>query len=121
MSIRKAVATLLATLVAGCAGRGAIVSAAPAPRAASAISAPVNFRVHLPGAIVAAHSRSMKYVSVNTASVAVIVTPARGPGSAPVLIGCSAGTCAGTVPASESPRPQVVLRQLRVTRRLTGR
>lgn len=80
--------------------------AAPAPSAqptlassASTHTAQVRVTVVVPAQTTSAHGRGAAYISSGTQSVAVIITPPGGTPGRPVLIACSAGTCAGTVGA----------------------
>ncbi|HZO93473.1 MAG TPA: hypothetical protein VFB22_06850 [Candidatus Baltobacteraceae bacterium] len=91
---------LAAVLLSGCGGGGAFAPPVPVGRQAAGQTVAVQFTIALPApAGTSAVRRRVRYVSASTKSATVVVTPAGGTASAPVVIACTKSACSGTVQA----------------------
>ena len=94
--VGRAAAIVCTMLACGCGGAGTLTSSAALPTKTSvSASAMVHLKFVVPANMPKAKARSKQYVSANTQSLTVTVTPAGGAASAPVIVACTT-TCSAS-------------------------
>lgn len=76
-----------------------VAPVAPVTQLTATIAGTLQLKIAVPQKKASSATRATSYVSAGTQSVTVVVTPAAGTPAPPTLIGCSSGTCSGTVTA----------------------